>query len=216
MTEIIFERKVAEEIIIEKACSVLEHGGIIVLPTDTIPGIGCRADDHDAVERLFELKQRPLTLPVPVILADTEATRLYTKNVPPSFDNLAKKYWPGALTIILQSNGTIDSLVGGGSNTIGFRIPDSLLVRSIVRCLKSPLALTSANPHNVRPSAMHDRLLAWWKNEVDLIILGRMTVPRPASAVINLTVDPPQILREGTIDSNEIMSVALGKEIESS
>jgi len=207
MTQIIFERKIAEEILIDQACSILETGGIIVVPTDTIPGIGCRADAQDAVEKLFSLKKRPHNLPVPVIIADTGSIKLYTRNLPPQFDKLAAKFWPGALTIVLHSNGTIDSLVGGGSNTLGFRIPDCRLVRNIVRKLGSPLALTSANPHNVGPSALHDRLLAWWKYEVDLIILGRSTAPRPASAVVDLTCIPPVILREGLIDSEEILSL---------
>ncbi len=204
MTEIIFEKKIAEEVMVERAVKVLDAGGILVLPTDTIPGIGCRADNHEAVLKLFDLKDRPATLPVPVIVADSDAVKLYTCKPPPLFDKLAARYWPGALTIVLESNGTIDSLVGGGSATLGFRVPDHRLVRSIVRGLKVPLALTSANPHNVRPSALHDRLLTWWKNEVDMIILGRSTAPLPPSTVIDLTSTPPGILREGIVVDEEL------------
>jgi L-threonylcarbamoyladenylate synthase len=136
--------------------------------------------------------------------------KLYTRKTSPIFDKLAARYWPGALTIVLESNGTIDSLVGGGSATLGFRVPDHRLVRSIVRALKFPLALTSANPHNVRPSALHDRILTWWKNEVDLIILGRSTAPLPPSAVIDLTGATPKVLRDGIIVDDEFRGFMTG------
>jgi tRNA threonylcarbamoyl adenosine modification protein (Sua5/YciO/YrdC/YwlC family) len=204
MTEIIFERKAADDEIVEIARKILESGGIAILPTDTIPGIGCRADDHDAVVRLFELKNRPHNLPLPVIIADAEDVRRYARELPPQYHALAKKYWPGALTIVLKSNGRIDKLVGGGKDTIGFRVPDYPLIRQIVRKIKGPLALTSANPHTLIPSAMHERLLAWWNHEVELIVLGRSTVTRPASAVVDLVSDPPCILREGIISTEEL------------
>jgi len=204
MTAIVFERKIAEDVIIEAARKALQSCGIIVVPTDTIPGIGCRADDSAAVRRLFELKERPENLPIPVILGDTEEIRHYVSEVPPLFFELAERYWPGPLTIVLRSSGRIDSLVGGGRDTIGFRVPDSSLVRGIARAIDGPLALTSANPHAFEPSAMHEKLLAWWNHEVELIVLGRSTVSGPASAVVDLCSDPPCVLREGLIDPEEL------------
>jgi len=210
MTEIIFERKIAEEVLVEKVATILRNGGIAVLPTDTIPGIGCRADDHDAVGRLFKLKERPENLPIPVILASKKDIENYVVKVPEAYYRLSERYWPGALTICLRSNGMIDRMVGGGLDTLGFRIPDYPFVRKIVSELGVPLALTSANPHNVQPSALHQRLLAWWKNEVEIIILGRSTAPRPASTVVDLTCDPHVILREGLLDIEELSSLMLG------
>ncbi len=204
MTRIIFERKVAEDEIVREASSALESSGIIVIPTDTIPGIGCRADDRDAVRKLFKLKNRPETLPIPVIIADTDDIRRYVRHMPKQFNELARRYWPGALTIILQSNGRIDRIVGGGRDTIGFRVPDYSLVRNIARSIEGPLALTSANPHETAPSAMHEKLLAWWNHEADLIVLGLSTVTRSASAVVDLCTEPPCVLREGLIDTEEL------------
>lgn len=204
MTKIIFERKAPDDKIVEEARATLEAGGIVILPTDTIPGIGCRADDHEAVVRLFDLKARPHNLPLPVILADTEHVRRYARNLPTEYHPLAKKYWPGPLTMVLKSNGRIDRLVGGGEDTIGFRVPDYPLVRQIVSRIRGPLALTSANPHTLPPSAMHEKLLAWWNHEVELIVLGRSTVTHAASAVVDLVTDPPCVLREGIIDAEEL------------
>jgi L-threonylcarbamoyladenylate synthase len=204
MSEILFERKVADDVIIEKAREVLAVGGIIVIPTDTIPGIGCLANNHDAVRKLFVLKDRPENLPIPVIIADTTDIQKYAKVVPKTFYKLSDRYWPGPLTIILESNKKIDKLVGGGLSTIGFRVPDNPLLRSIVREVGAPLALTSANPHNLAPSGEHQKLLTWWKNEVELIVLGKSTVSGVASAVVDLTATPPGILREGIINTEEL------------
>jgi L-threonylcarbamoyladenylate synthase len=206
MTEIIFERKLAEEQVIEKAEAILEGGGIIVIPTDTIPGIGCLASNCDAVLKVFELKERPANLALPVIIADSKDVEKYTKYIPPAFYKLTDRYWPGPVTVILKSNGVIDCSVGGGKDTLGFRIPDNPLIRGLIRKMGVPLALTSANPHNVLPSAVHQKLLTWWKNEVDLIILGRSTAPRIPSAVVDLVSDPPKILREGIIQTMELES----------
>jgi L-threonylcarbamoyladenylate synthase len=204
MTEIIFERKLAEEQIIELARGILINGGIIVIPTDTIPGIGCIADNPVAVSRVFELKDRPLNLALPVIIADSKDVENYTEYIPPTFYKLTDRYWPGPLTVILKSNGVIDKKVGGGKDTLGFRIPDSPLIRGLVRTIRKPLALTSANPHNVGPSAVHQKLLSWWKNEVELIVLGKSTAPRVPSAVIDLVSQPPKILREGIIQTMDL------------
>ncbi|MCK4720101.1 Sua5/YciO/YrdC/YwlC family protein, partial [bacterium] len=126
--------------------------------------------------------------------------------IPPAFYKLTDRYWPGSVTVILKSNGVIDCSVGGGKDTLGFRIPDNPLIRGLIRKMGEPLALTSANPHNVLPSAVHQKLLTWWKNEVDLIILGRSTAPRIPSAVVDLVSDPPKILREGIIQTMELES----------
>ena len=204
MTEVIFERKLADEILTEKASRYLNDGGIIVMPTDTIPGIGCKADNLDAVRKLFELKERPLNLAIPVVISDAPKAEDYSVNLPKIYYKLSDRFWPGALTLIVKSNGKIDKLVGGGSDTLGFRIPDYPLLRDIIRLCGSPLALTSANPHNLAPSGLHPRLLTWWNHKVDLIILGRSTVTYPPSTVVDLTTDPPEILREGTITSEDL------------
>jgi L-threonylcarbamoyladenylate synthase len=204
MTEILFERKLAEEQIIDIGWEILKNGGIIVIPTDTIPGIGCAADNREAVKKIFDLKERPENLALPVIIADSKDVEKYVVTIPYTFYKLTDRFWPGPLTVILQSNGIIDKLVGGGKDTLGFRIPDSPLIRGLIRKLGKPLALTSANPHNLAPSAVHQKLLSWWRNEVDLVVLGRSTAPRVPSAVIDLVSVPPKILREGIIPTMEL------------
>lgn len=204
MTEILFERKTSEIELVEKSKKVLLDNGIIVLPTDTVPGIGCNALSIESVKTLFALKNRPFDLPIPVVVGSIEEVESYSKNLPPIFYTIAERFWPGAITIIVQSNGIITPLVGGNKETLGFRIPDSPLLLSILKAAKCPLALTSANPHGIEPSALHTKLLKWWRHRVDLIILGKSTASQPPSTVIDITKEPPQILRHGPIDHSLI------------
>ena len=203
-TRIFFERKSTEDFLIEETAKVLNNGGVVVVPTDTVPGIGCRVDNLDALNRIFELKNRPSDLAVPVILSEPEQVEEYCHNVSPLFYKLAERFWPGALTIILRSNGKIDRRIGGGGDTIGFRIPDFELLPSLVKSISCPLALTSANPHGESPDGLHSAILNWWNHKVDLIILGKSTAPRPPSTVIDLTSDPACLLREATIKKDII------------
>ena len=206
-TRVLFERKYPDEVLIDESAEVLNHGGIIVIPTDTIPGIGCRVDKLKAIMNLFRLKERPADLPIPVILADSIDIEDFAMDIPNVFKPLADRFWPGALTMILKSNGRIPAKIGGGGKTLGFRVPDYPLLRGLVRKLECPLALTSANPHNYPPTGLHSSLLGWWNHQVELIILGQSTVPRPASAVVNLVDIPPTLLRESTIDHEELMEM---------
>jgi L-threonylcarbamoyladenylate synthase len=207
MTRTLFQRKVPEHVIVEEACEVLSSGGIAVLPTDTVPGIGCRADDIRAVRRLFRLKGRPADLPVPIILADTPEIRRYSPRLPAVFKRLAQHFWPGPMTIVVKSNGKLDPILGGGGETLGFRVPDFPLLVELVQTMECPIALTSANPHGTEPSGYHTRLLAWWNHKVDLIVLGRSTAPKPPSAVVDISSRPYRILRDGPLDREDITSV---------
>ena len=207
MSKVLYERDVPQETLIEEASAVLQAGGIVVVPTDTVPGIGCRANDLDALTQLFRLKERPGGLAIPIIVADAKDVELYSAHLPPVFRSLAARYWPGALTIVVSSNGKIDPLVGGGGSSLGFRVPDCPFLRGLVRNIGCPLALTSANPHGMQPSGEHSKLLEWWDSKVDLIILGRSTLLRPPSAVADISTDRPRIVREGTLDQAELTSL---------
>src|SRR5580693_4770973 len=90
---------------IQKAIQILKNGGIVIFPTDTAFGIGCRIDDEEAIKRLFTIRKRPETKAVPVLVSDLHMARKYLKPVPPEvIEKLITPYWPGALTIVLECN----------------------------------------------------------------------------------------------------------------
>jgi L-threonylcarbamoyladenylate synthase len=212
MTSILLQSNVTPDKLVAEARTVLQAGGIVVLPTDTVPGIGCLANNKAGIKKLFELKNRPADLAIPVILADAADIRHYSLDLSTAFIKLAESFWPGPLTLVVASNGKIDPAVGGGLATLGFRVPNFPLLRSIVKASGFPMALTSANPHNLPPSTSHDTLLTWWDGKVDLIILGDPRVSGPPSTVVDVTDDPPIVLREGSLRKAQILK-ALSEKI---
>lgn len=200
---------------IKKAIEVLKSGGIGIFPTDTAYGIGCRIDDEEAVRRLFALRKRPETKAVPVLVSGLEMARIYWKELSIEVEHkLINKYWPGALTIILQSRiQKIPSLVRGGGDTLGLRMPDSEVLLKIIEEVGVPIIGTSANfagnPTPYRFEELDPELIQL----VDYVLkdsgpsiaqasIGkqtRMTKNKIASTVIDCSVTPWKILREGAI-----------------
>src|SRR3989344_9007440 len=126
---------------IKEAIAVLKKGGIVIFPTDTVYGIGCRFDDKDAIARLYKIKKTPDGQQFPILVSNlNQVEELAVINK--TGEELIKKYWPGALTIILKSKNGIEK--------IGFRMPDSSLVKLLIDGLGEPLIGTSANFHGSR------------------------------------------------------------------
>src|SRR5260221_3645098 len=180
---------------IDKAVKVLQDGGIVIYPTDTVFGIGCRIDDEKGVKRLFKLKNRSEKQAVPVLVDSLEMAKKYAR-VPVDVENrLIKRFWPGALTIIFYSTrDDISGLVIGDRNTIGLRMPNQMVLLEIIKALGVPIIGTSANIHG-KTSAIHlDDLDPKLINSVDLVIPGEVK-ERISSTIIDSTKNPWQILR---------------------
>ena len=134
---------------IKEAIGILKGGGIIIFPTDTVYGICCRFDDKDAISRLYKIKKTPVTQPFPILVSDlSQVEKLAVINK--TGEKLIKKFWPGALTIILRSK--------KGREKIGFRMPDSSLVRSLIDGVGEPVIGTSANFHGHPPPKSYEEL----------------------------------------------------------
>lgn len=186
---------------IDKAVSVLQKGGIIIFPTDTAFGIGCAVDNVDAVERLFHLRNRPHTQATPVLIDSIQMAREYYQSVPEKVqEELMQKFWPGALTIVLNAQTEkIPELVRGGTDTIGLRIPNHPVTLEIIKKLGKPILGPSANFHGDKTPYTFEDLNPELVKLVDLIIDGECTT-KEASTVIDCTVIPWKILRQGAID----------------
>lgn len=182
---------------INKAVEVLNNGGVVIFPTDTAFGIGCRIDDHKAIERLFALRKRSLTQPPPVLVSSLRMAQRYGDFTEEIIEKLVDPYWPGALTIIVPTKDRIDPLVqkDGG---VGLRVPDHQVALEIVERIDCALLGSSANfPGNPTPYKFEDL-------DPDLVGLVNYVVPgqtngSEASTVINTIVSPWQILRDGAI-----------------
>lgn len=183
---------------IEEAIRVLKNGGIVIFPTDTAIGIGCKIDDKNAVERLFKIRRRPKTKAVPVLFSSVDMVRKYIKEIPQDVENLMKKYWPGVLTIILCCNKVnVPLLVRGGGDTLGVRIPNNKIIREIISRVGVPILGPSANFNGEKTPFEFEDLSLELVNLVDYVLNGEVGLEKKVSTVVDCTVEPWKIIRQG-------------------
>ena len=188
---------------ISKAIEILNKGGVIVFPTDTAFGIGCRIDREKAIERLFEIRKRPLNMATPVLVSSLEMAKKYwDSDIKEIEEKLISKYWPGALTIVLKANkNSVPSLVRGGGNNIGIRMPKNDLILEIIEKVGVPILAPSANLHGEQTPYSKNMLNKYIVQSVDLVLDGDCSL-KNASTVIDCTQKPWKILRQGALSIN--------------
>ena len=186
--------------IIEKAVSVLNAGGVIIYPTDTAFGIGCRIDNPAAVDRLFALRKRPVTKATPLLVASKDMALKYFVNPGDTVRLFMETYWPGQLTIVSVCDvSKVYSKVRGGGHTVGMRMPNHNIITSIIEKIGVPVLGPSANFHGEETPYVFESLNAELMRLVDFVVPGKCSV-KAASTVVDCSVDPYVILRQGAVD----------------
>jgi len=183
------------------AASALRAGLVVVIPTDTVYGLAVNPAVPGSVGRLFAAKGRPAELPVAVLVGSPEAgldPSLVAQPVPPVARDLAIAHWPGALTFVLRRAEGFVADLGGDASTVGVRCPAHDWARELCRAV-GPLATTSANAHGraTRPTARGAAREVTGR-EIGLVVDGGRCAGL-ASTVVDLTVDPPRLLRAGAV-----------------
>jgi L-threonylcarbamoyladenylate synthase len=186
---------------VNKAVEALNKGGIIIFPTDTAFGIGCRIDNKQAVKKLFKIRKRPLNKATPVLVSSLEMAKQYVKKVPLEvIDKLIKPYWPGALTIVLLAKSEkIFPLVRGNGKNIGVRMPKNDLILGIIEKVGVPILGPSANFHGENTPYEYKDLNKELVSMVDYVLNGECEYKKP-STVIDCSTNNWQILRKGAIN----------------
>lgn len=197
---------------IEKAVSVLQNGGVVIYPTETLYGIGVDATNPEAVKKLIAYKNRPFGKPFSIAVTDKEMAQGFV-DINKTAEKLYDKFLPGPLTIISQGKHKTAPGVESEDGTLGIRIPDYKLVMDIVSAFGKPITSTSANAsYKKRPYAISDildNISDKQKELIDLIIDAGELPKNDPSTVVDTTLDNPVTLRQGEIkfsDKNEILS----------
>jgi len=192
---------------IEKAARIIQEGGLVAFPTETVYGLGADALNPMAVARVFEVKQRPHFDPLIVHVADLRQAEIMVQKFPSLAVKLAEAFWPGPLTLVLEKSSLIPDLVTSSLPTVALRVPDHPFALSLIRESGRPLAAPSANPFGgVSPTtAEHVRLSLGEK--VDLILDGGPCRVGVESTVLSLTGKIPVLLRPGGVSLEEIQAL---------
>lgn len=192
---------------ISRAVEILGGGGVIALPTDTLYGISANALDADAASKVFSVKGREERSPLPIFVSDPDDLFRYGRDIPVKAVRLAEAFWPGKLTIVIGKSDRIPDVVSGGLDTVGLRVPDHPAPREIVAQLGAPITATSANVSGRPALTAAEDVVAELGSRLDLVLDGGSLAPSLPSTVIDLTADPPRILREGALSAADIQNV---------
>ena len=185
---------------LKKAIDILKQGGIVIYPTDTVFGIGCRIDDQKAIKRLFTIRQRPLNQPTPVLVNSIKmAEDLFSSSLSDNVRRLMKDYWPGAVTIIYNcKKRLVPDLVRGSGDTLGIRIPNHQTAISLIKGVGVPILGPSANFHGKETPYSFAKIDKRLLKLVDYAIDGECTLKK-MSTVIDCSHKSWQILRQGAV-----------------
>jgi L-threonylcarbamoyladenylate synthase len=189
---------------VELGVAILKQGGVIAFPTDTIYGLGAGAYIVPAVERLFQIKQRPLEMALPLLLADFAQINEVAHYVSPAAWRLAHKFLPGALTLVVFRSAMVPDIITNGGDTVAVRIPDHPVALALIKGLGMPLVGTSANISGHSNSLDSESVRAHFGDSLDLIIDGGPSPGKTESTVVDVTGDIPVILRQGAIPRAEL------------
>ncbi len=183
-----------------KAVDVLNKGGVIIFPTDTVFGIGCRIDNEQALKRVFSIRKRPKEKAVLVVVSSISMAQAYLQPIPSDVrTQLMEKFWPGKLTIILPcKTEKVPDIVRAGKETLGVRQTNHEQLLQVIEKLHVPLIAPSANFSGDKTPVTYEDINPELISRVDYVMPGKSLGEKP-STVIDCSVNPWKIVREGAI-----------------
>jgi L-threonylcarbamoyladenylate synthase len=190
-----------------EAVDILRGGGIVAYPTDTVYGLGADATNEEAVLKIFDTKKRPLESAIPLLLSDTSDIANVARDIPDIAWRLAERFLPGGLTIVLYRLSSVSPVITGGSPKIAVRVPDHPIPIELIEMLGRPITGTSANLTGRSNPLTAEDVREQLGDSIDLIIDGGRCPGDITSTVIDLTADPPVIVRQGAVSRDEIESM---------
>lgn len=195
---------------IARAAAILDSGGLVAFPTETVYGLGADAANPDAVRRIFEAKGRPADHPVIVHVADAVDLGVWARAVPEAARQLARAFWPGPLTLIVPRAGTVSDVLTGGQDTVGVRVPSHPVAQALLRVFGRGVAAPSANRFGRISPTTADHVRAELGDGVDLVLDGGQTDVGIESTIVDVSGSRPALLRPGMIGAAQLEAVLGG------
>lgn len=182
---------------IDQAAGIIRAGGLVAIPTETVYGLGADALNPDAVRRIYEAKGRPSDNPLIIHVPSADWLERYCVEIPDSAYRLAEKFWPGPLTMILKRNPIVPDRTTGGLDTVGVRCPNHPVTLALIEAAEVPIAAPSANISGRPSCTTAQHVLEDVGGKIDCILDGGPCAVGVESTIVDLTVDPPRLLRPG-------------------
>jgi L-threonylcarbamoyladenylate synthase len=192
--------------IIAEAAAVIKQGGVIAFPTRCLYGLGVDAFNPEAVERVISIKQRSEQNPILVLIDSEKQMESLVTQIPPAADTIMEAFWPGRVTLVFEARKSLPDQLTAQTGKIGVRLPGHPAAFSLVKHVKGPLTGTSANLSGRAGCHRAQDLEPQIAGQLDLILDAGTLMGGVGSTVVDVTVDPPRILREGQVAANDILS----------
>lgn len=186
------------------AAAILQNGGLVAVPTETVYGLAGNGLDAAAVEKIYEVKGRPAVKPLSLMVHDAEQMERYCLDVPPQAKTLAARFWPGPLTIVLKARKEIPPVVLAGGDTVGLRCPDHEKTLELLRLTGLPFAAPSANPSGEESPKDANKVLEYFDGKIEGVVDGGVCGLGRESTLLSLAETPYRILRRGALGEEEI------------
>ncbi|MDO4989988.1 MAG: L-threonylcarbamoyladenylate synthase [Eubacteriales bacterium] len=192
---------------IPAAADVIQNGGLVAVPTETVYGLAGNGLNEASVRQIYEVKGRPAVKPLSLMVPDPSALERYGTEVPEQARTLAEQYWPGPLTIVVKARPEIPPIVLAGGKTVGLRCPDHPLTLELLQECTLPLAAPSANPSGRPSPKTAQQVLDYFDGQIDCVIDGGPCGIGTESTIIDMSVKPFRILRQGALPEEEIADI---------
>lgn len=182
-----------------RAAEIISKGGVIAFRTDTFYGLGADPLNASAVAELSQAKGREENKPILLLLADATIANRFIAERSEAFEDVARRFWPGPLTIVGPALANLPGEITAGTGTVGVRVPADESVRELVRQCGGALTATSANPSGSDPARSAAQVLEYFGDRIELIVDGGEVTATEPSTVLDVTSSPPRVIRQGLV-----------------
>lgn len=193
--------------LLQQAAEIINRGGVIAFPTETVYALGADGMNEQTVQRIFRLKKRMSGKPISIFLPKLQDLKRFVKEITPSASKLIKEFWPGPLTLIFRSKFSQMTYLTGKEGKLGVRVSSSKFVQTLLKSTGSPLTATSANLSGKPEPVSAEQVLSYFEGKIDLVIDGGCSESAIPSSVIDVSEKIPILLREGRIPYEELKRV---------
>ncbi|MFC1884812.1 L-threonylcarbamoyladenylate synthase [Thermodesulfobacteriota bacterium] len=185
---------------VKRAAEILLAGGLVAYPTESFYGLAVDATNEGAIAQLFKIKGRDPGQPILLLIQSKEIPENWVCQIPTIAQELIEKYWPGGLTLVFEAGPAVSPLLTAGTGKIGIRCSSHPMARALAREVAVPITGTSANVSGKSPCGSAEEVIEALGGGVGLVLDGGRTQGQKASTILDVTVEPPRILRQGLLE----------------
>jgi L-threonylcarbamoyladenylate synthase len=207
MRRIVVDEPTVNELVLGEAVRAIQAGGVVAVPTETLYGLAADPFRAESVERVFAVKGRVAGRALPLMASDTDQVIDRFGALPALGRQLASRFWPGPLTLLIAAPLSLAAGVAGGTGKVGVRIPAHAVARALCRACGLPLTATSANISGAAPSGDPDEVERWFGDRIDVLVDSGRTPGGLPSTIVDVTGSAPLLVRRGAIPWDEIQAL---------